>query len=362
MPVVSPKISVIMPVHNADPYLEESVNSILNQTFKNFEFIIICSDPSEKTKKILDKYQSLDSRILVIYQEKKGIIFARNTGCQLAKGEFIAVMDADDISYPERFEKQLLFMEKHPDIGIVGSWADFINQSGLKIYTVRSPTNPFLIGWKLLFSNCILHLTILMRTKILKELNYYTPEMNGFPEDYDLWTRAFFITKIANIPASLTQYRLHSTNNSISVNSEIIQFCHIIRNNMLQKILGPELHEFLESTGLSMNSDLLSFNLDYIDNQVKVLENLFTAYITQFEITPEDIPDIKSDLAMKIYTYSCFMIIHSKIRGLVLLCKALHYSKSTVIIKLIKKIGGKVIYYLKIYLNAIDVEKKLQEG
>ena len=92
------KLSVVMPVYNADQFLEEAIESILNQTFKNFEFIIVSSSPTDKTKEILAKYQEIDQRILVVYQERKGIICARNSGCQLSKGEYIAIMDADDIS------------------------------------------------------------------------------------------------------------------------------------------------------------------------------------------------------------------------------------------------------------------------
>jgi len=341
-----PKISVVMPVYNADNYLEDSINSILNQTFKNFEFIIVCSDPTEKTKEILEKYQCLDSRVLVFYQERKGIIFARNFGCQHAKGEFIAVMDADDISYPKRFETQLLFMEKNPDIGIVGSWTDLIDKDGVVTDTFRCPTNPFVIGWYLIFENYIMHLTILMRTNILKELHYYTQQTKSFPEDYDLWTRAIFITKIAFLPAPLTQHRLHSMSNTTNLLPEMAQFFNIIRNTMLQKLSEQDFQDFLKETGLQMNSDILKFNVDHNAKQVKFIENLYSSYVKRFNVNPKDLIKIRSCLALNLLRYSYSMVSHSKKRSVVLLRKSFHYSNSNLIKIFIRALGKKLRHLL----------------
>jgi len=317
-----------MPVYNADNYLDASINSILNQTYKNFEFIIVCSDPTKTTEKILEKYSSIDPRILVFYQEKKGIIFARNFGCQLARGEFIAVMDADDISGSNRFETQLLFMEKNPDIGILGSWADRINDRGIVTNTIRYPTRPFGIGWCLIFENCMMHLTILMRKSILKDLQYYSHEKNGFPEDYDLWTRAFFVTKIANLPIVLSQSRAHLTNNSISVKYEMTQFDNILRNEFLQKLFKQEFQNFLKEAGLQMNSDIFTFNIDCNDKQVRFIEDLYRLYIHRYDVTPQDLMEIRSSLAIFLLRYSFAMVRYSKKRALILLCKSIHYLNS----------------------------------
>lgn len=352
-----PTISVVMPVYNSDNYLEESINSILNQTFKNFEFIIVCSEPTEKTRKILEKYQCFDSRVLVFYQERKGIIFARNFGCKQAKGEFIAVMDADDISYPKRFETQLLFMEKHPDIGIIGSWTDFIDEDGVVTDTFRCPTNPLVIGWYLIFENYMMHLTILIRTNILEELHYYTLETKGFPEDYDLWTRAVFFTKIANLPISLTQHRLHSTSNTINVKPEMAQFFNIIRNTMLQKLSEREFQNFLKETGFRMNSDVLTFNINYNDKQIKFIENLYRSYVYRFKVTPEDLIKIRSCLALNLLRYSYSMFSYSKTRSVVLFYKSFHYSNS-ILIKIIIRSLRKRFRHLLLNLASNQQFKK----
>src|SRR5918996_2481069 len=117
--ISTPKVSVVMPAYNAAVYLDEAVTSILNQTFREFEFIVINDGSTDDTVSILDKYEKSDSRIRVYHQENQGMIAALNRGCRLARGKYIARMDADDISLPRRFERQLEFMEGHPQIGIL---------------------------------------------------------------------------------------------------------------------------------------------------------------------------------------------------------------------------------------------------
>ena len=118
----APKVSVVMSAYNAAAYLDEAVSSILDQTFRDFEFIIINNGSTDDTGPILDKYQKLDSRIRVYYHEQQGLARALNYGCRLARGQYIALMDADDISYAQRLEKQLEYIEGHPQIGILGTW------------------------------------------------------------------------------------------------------------------------------------------------------------------------------------------------------------------------------------------------
>lgn len=323
-----PKISVVMPVYNAEEYLDESIRSVLHQTFRNFELIIICSDPSETTRRILEKYEHLDSRVSVHFQERKGIIAARNTGSNLARGEYIAVMDADDISYPNRFEIQVQFLDDHPDIGIVGAWGDYIDKRGTVMDTACYPTNPSVIGWHLLFENCMMNLTVLIRATILKELHYYHEGGKGFSEDYDLWTRAFFLTKIANIPESLAKYRFHSANNSINVIHEIQQSSNIIQNTFIKRSFASEYFHFLAISGLNEKSDLFTFNIVNNDSQVDFIEELYQSYIRKFDVTPGDDKQIRSFVARTMLRYAYAMVPHSKLRCLSLVYKSFLYSKT----------------------------------
>lgn len=134
---ISPKVSVVMSVYNGEKYLPETIDSILNQTFKDFEFIIINDGSTDKTAKILTSYD--DPRIRIFNQENMGLTKSLNRAISLAKGEYIARMDADDISYPERLKKQVDYLNKNPDIGLVGSKYIRIDKRGRKIDEINVP-------------------------------------------------------------------------------------------------------------------------------------------------------------------------------------------------------------------------------
>jgi hypothetical protein len=158
-------------------------------------------------------------------------------------------MDADDIAYPVRLETEVLFLENNPDIGIVGSWADIIDEKGRVLSSTSGSADHWEIGGNLLFRNCLMHMTVVMRRTVLEQLQYYTPGPDGFFEDYDLWTRAFFVTKIALYPAVLAQYRVHPANNSRIFHTGMVQSCSIIRNRMIQRILDRQFDDFLAAPG-----------------------------------------------------------------------------------------------------------------
>jgi glycosyltransferase involved in cell wall biosynthesis len=202
----TPKISIVMPAYNAAAYLDEAIRSIMNQTFRDFEFIIVNDGSSDATSSILDKYQKLDTRIRVYHQQNQGIIVALNRGCWLARGRYIARMDADDVSFAHRFERQVEYLEKHPHIGIVGSWI-CIEKNGSAAGTWRPPTSPKILKWTLFFGVCVAHPSVLMRRQVIEHLNFYRAEATH-GEDVDLWLRASSITEFGNVPEVLLKYRV----------------------------------------------------------------------------------------------------------------------------------------------------------
>lgn len=203
--ISNPKLSVVMPAYNAGAYLRGAVTSILDQTFRNFEFIIVNDGSSDTTASILQEYERLDSRIKVVHQDNQGMISALNRGCRLARGRYIARMDADDISLPQRFERQLEYIESHPQIGILGTWIRKVRNE-LAAETWCPPTNPKMLKWSLFFGVCVAHPTVLMRREVLEKLNFYRHGTVHI-EDVDLWLRASFITDFGNVPEVLLMYR-----------------------------------------------------------------------------------------------------------------------------------------------------------
>jgi glycosyltransferase involved in cell wall biosynthesis len=201
------KVSVVMPAYNAEAYLDEAVTSILGQTFRDFEFIIINDGSTDDTASILDKYEKSDSRIRVYHQENQGMIAALNRGCCLARGKYIARMDADDVSFPARLEKQLEYIERDQKIGILGTWIHNIDKNGVVRGTWRPPTNSKMLKWTLFFGVCVAHPSVVMRRDLMTQLKFYRPDA-AHVEDVDLWFRASSLTEFGNVPEVLLKYRI----------------------------------------------------------------------------------------------------------------------------------------------------------
>lgn len=201
-----PKISVIMPAYNAEKYIAEAINSILGQTFEDFEFIILNDCSKDRTEEIILSYT--DPRIVYVKNEENmGVARTLNKGLELAKGEYIARMDADDISLPERFAKQVAFLEKNDDIAVLSTNLNCFNENGILSdgWTVSEPEQ---MKVDMLFSCGLAHPSVMMRANVIQNLGGYNPDFNGL-EDYELWCRVLEHHKITTLPDVLLQYRIH---------------------------------------------------------------------------------------------------------------------------------------------------------
>lgn len=165
-----PLISVVMPVYNAELYLDEAIQSITNQTYKKFEFIIINDGSTDKSLEIIKKYKDEYSRIVLISRENKGLVFSLNEGISKAKGKYIARMDADDISLSTRLEEQVAFMEENQEIGVCGSWVEVFGDNR-KNTIWKMPKSNEELKTRLLFSVPVAHPSVMMRKEILDKYN-----------------------------------------------------------------------------------------------------------------------------------------------------------------------------------------------
>jgi len=201
----NPKITVLMSVYNDEKFIRESVDSILNQTYKDFEFLIINDGSTDRTEQILNSYK--DPRIRIIDNEKNiGLTRSLNKGLKVAKGEYIARMDGDDISLPERLEKQLTFLENNTKIVLLGNWIEIIDGYGNGKGITRYPTSHCIISWIFLFKTCLAHATVMYRRKEVQNIGAYNNRLY-FTQDYDLWVRLSKIGKISQIPEVLMKVR-----------------------------------------------------------------------------------------------------------------------------------------------------------
>ncbi len=201
-------ISIIMPAYNAERHIRQAIQSILEQSYKHFELIIINDGSSDNTKAIIKSYG--DNRIRFFENEKNsGIVFSRNRGLKLAKGEYIGMFDADDIAHREKFRMQVSFLEQNKDFGMVGSWIKFIDMDGKPLPGKwKLMASPEMIPSIMLFKNYFLQSAVLYRQACIRNFSF----KEGFDilEDYLIWLEIIRDYKVWNLQKYLVDYRIHS--------------------------------------------------------------------------------------------------------------------------------------------------------
>jgi glycosyltransferase involved in cell wall biosynthesis len=208
-------ISVVMSVFNGQAFLAEAVESILGQSFDDFEFVIIDDGSIDRTGEMLANYVRQDERIRVHRHENKGRATSLNIGIGLARGRYIARMDADDIALRIRLEEQVRFMEEHPDVGLLGGAFELINDDGSRLMnTISFPTEDSDIKGALLVHNPVCHPTVVMRKAVFEAAGGYRKALLD-ADDYDLWLRVSERSQLANLKTCILQYRIHPDQVSI---------------------------------------------------------------------------------------------------------------------------------------------------
>lgn len=235
----NPEVSVLLPVYNSASYLRESIESILNQSFKKFELLIICEPCTDVSVEIINSYN--DYRIVYIQNNVRlGLVNSLNKGIELARGKYIARMDADDISLPERLARQVVFLENHPEIGVLGTGFQIIDSCGKTSYAVQFPAQDCVLRWCLCFYSPIVHPSVMMRRDIVASLGGYSAEMK-YAEDYDLWQRLSCVTRLSNLQEVLFYLRKHNANVSTVNLKEHLRYCYQVSNRMISSILNEEI-------------------------------------------------------------------------------------------------------------------------
>lgn len=202
-----PRVSLLMAVYNGEAFLDEALQSVRDQSFREFEVIIVNDGSTDRTGAIIEQWRTKDSRLRVLNQAHEGLVSALNHGLELARGEYVARMDADDVCVPERLAAQLAFMDAHPEVGISGTWIETFG-TGPRIVR-KYPVEHDAIRSALLFESVLAHPSVMMRRSMLIETGLRYDSTRTHAEDYDLWVRAAEHTNLANVPSVLLRYRLH---------------------------------------------------------------------------------------------------------------------------------------------------------
>ena len=242
-------VSVIMSVFNSEQYLDEAVTSILNQTFINFEFIIINDGSTDLSLSILNKYQNMDSRIKIINQDNAGLPRSLNKAIALSEGKYICRMDSDDISLPTRIEEQVTYLEMNPNIGICGTWAEVF---GDECRIISHPTAHEKLKAQLLFNVSFVHPSVMIRRSVIEKSMLMYNERYTNSQDYKLWSELSRETKMANIPKVLLKYR--ATEGSITAKTN-----KLYSNS--RYLLSKEIYaKFLEELNIEYSESMLQLH------------------------------------------------------------------------------------------------------
>lgn len=299
--MANPKISVLMSAYNSAAYLRDAIESILDQTYTAFEFIIINDGSKDQSTEIIQSYN--DTRIRLVQNVRNlGLIVSLNKGIELARGKYIARMDADDISIKERLEKQVCFFETHQNIGVVGSFIEVIDKNGAVLGYKTFPETHLDICWAMLFYCPIAHPSVMMKASIFKNKNLKYDEEYLHVEDYELWTRLVEYTRFANIPEVLLRHRQHGENvcnQNIDIHNMgnalvIRKYNKAFLGVNIPKKLCKNLYK-IKSIGLKRSDDLVELG-DYLN----VSLNLF---IEKYRLSPIMAKKIKRKAKLRWYRW-----------------------------------------------------------
>lgn len=264
-----PAVSVILPAYNCEKFIGKAIQSVLQQTFTDFELIIINDGSTDNTRSVIQTFH--DQRILYLENPgNQGLISTLNNAITYAKGKYIARMDGDDISLSERLAKQKVFLDANENITVVASTIEFINEQEEKtgVWELdRQTITPEQIKKAILTQNCIAHPSVMMRSEIMKQLKYMENQKNI--EDYDLWLRLLNRGyKIAKLDEPLLLYRIHDSS---------ITSVHLKKTNPFFKHLAMKikfLTRFSHISGFSF-AVFVSAIMDLIKGIIKAIKNTF---------------------------------------------------------------------------------------
>ncbi len=265
-----PLLSVLMPVFNSERFVAEAIESILTQTFKDFEFLILDDASTDRSFEIIKDFENKDPRIKVYQNEKNlGVVASRNKLINLSKGKYIAWIDSDDVAIETRLKKQVNFLEAHPEIGMTGAYPIIIDENGKKIRKWWFETDPQKLKIELFFHSPFLSSSIVIRKSALPQ-NYYD---SRFPvaEDFDLYSKIAEGFDIANIPEFLVKYRINSKGLSKS-NTE-----------KMERLSVQVIREHAERLGIKLE-----------ENTIKNLRKAKTS----LKITSEEVTEIEKSLTL----------------------------------------------------------------
>ena len=297
---MSPKVSVLMSVYNSELYLAEAIESILSQSFTDFEFIIVDDGSTDESNKIIQDYAGADKRIRhVTLSENHGLAGALNHGLSLANGTYIARMDSDDISLPTRFQQQIAFIDNNPEVGVLGSRMQVVNKDKQLLFDYDVPLAHSLIVWNLFFGRTFAHPSVMMRRDVLQSVNGYNATLNA-AQDVDLWARLVGLTKFSNLPDKLVTYRTHDRATSVSKAEQQNTILRETSKKLLNTVWGDDVSDETVTRFFNVRSGKSQFVMSELETVTMEMTRLARSLLDADWIIEDEMPLIVAEMERRI--------------------------------------------------------------
>ncbi|MCY3867892.1 MAG: glycosyltransferase family 2 protein [Chloroflexi bacterium] len=240
-----PLVSVVMPVYSGEKYVADAIESILGQTFSDFELIIVEDGSQDGSLEIIRSYEACDDRIrLVSFKRNLGAPIARNHAINLSSADYIAMMDCDDVCLPQRLERQVEHLRANQAIGVLGAGAQAVNEDLSPLFLFDLPEHHALIVFNVFVGSFFVHPTVMMRRQLLDIVGGYKPSQRA-ADDTELWTRLIWRTRFANLSETLLLYRRHEAQHHTSPDATSTTESWDVRARLLQRLWGTAPHATL---------------------------------------------------------------------------------------------------------------------
>lgn len=303
------QVTVLLPVFNGAATVDAAVQSILCQTFSDFELLVVDDGSTDETPQRLAAHS--DERVRVLRTPNRGVGAALKLGVEQARGEFIARMDADDISAPNRLEREVAALQEHPEVGVVHARVHFMDRHGRPLEERREEARlsdpgdgPVLHRWRLLWRNVVTHSTVMLRRSVLTAhgLNY---REGVVCEDYDLWSRLLFVTDFMRLEESLLWYRVHPGSVSAHFDERHVSSLQATRIETLGRILNEPVGEAFGRDLAMLSGQTVLRPEEYEANTschalANLMRRVLKRFVEHFEVGAEHLPDLHHDAALQL--------------------------------------------------------------
>lgn len=339
---MTPKVSVVMSVYNGERYLREALESVLDQTLKHYEFLIVDDGSTDKTWDILTSYD--DARVQLYRNPRNiGLTPSLNSALSLARGVYIARQDADDVSLPTRLEQQAAFLDQYPQVGLLGTAYQLIDARGNIKSEGCGPVTDTEIRWRMLFSNAFAHPSVMFRRGLLAHCEGYDQAL-PYSQDYDLWARMLQYTQGANLRTPLIAYRAHASSVSNVQGQRQENIAVRVSKWQIGQILPTRTFSGLELKTLRTWYHNFPQRLSPQDMGLcRELLHIFAAFAESPQLDPKILFSLRCDLIEKIISSITFQNLWFFIRTGLFYHLIRPSSLKALILVIIKKVGRVVI-------------------